>query len=171
MSHNRNPLDLSMGSFNKTELKTLVSSTDYDTFKKLIVADKSGNFVDKCTQALNYLDDGLESNRTEKKIIDKNIKIINKAKSSLRMNVLAFMESEDLNKAEGEAGGSISFYPQVTTTETIGVDQIMKSGKYVDLADLSKDDLVKMLEEKGVKTRKIGREVEKVKDAYIRVIG
>ena len=63
------------------------------------------------------------------------------------------MLSQNISRFDGKQIKSITLQDAKTTKGVISKKQIMVKRKYVDIDTLSKDDLIEMLEQLGVKTR------------------
>lgn len=104
-----------------------------------------------------------------KAVIDATARPLKDANVQMRKHLTKYMIDNDLLKIEGKEIKSITLQKKKTTTEAVGYRQIMVGRTYKDLNELSKDDLIKMLEEKGVKTRLDARNETTTKDASVRV--
>jgi len=90
--------------------------------------------------------------------------------TDLRNQTLAYMEKNGIEKTEGDGLKSITYYPESEKVVKKVDRQIKKGRSYVSLSTLSKDDLIDMLIEKGVKVKDVAIESKKVQKATIRVV-
>jgi thioredoxin reductase len=79
------------------------------------------------------------------------------------------MVANNITKLDGENIKSITLQNAKTTKGVLSTKQIKVKNKYVNIDELSKDDLIEMLEAQGVKTRIVTSETETTKNASIRV--
>lgn len=105
-----------------------------------------------------------------KRLIEKEIKKAKLASGNLRKLTTDYMLEHNIDKVTGESIKSISLQLPKTVKKTITDKQIKKGRSYISLSELSKDDLIQMLEDKGVKTRTITKEVEVTTEPNIRVL-
>ena len=88
-----------------------------------------------------------------KNAIDAAVKPIKAAHATLREFTTQYMLSMNLKKLEGKKIKSVTCSKGAPKTVTRSAKEIMVGRKYVPVSNLSKDDLVALLEKKGVKTR------------------
>ncbi len=104
-----------------------------------------------------------------KRIVDTVARPLKKAETDIRGFLTQYMVDKNIERFDGEETKSITLQKAKTTKGILSTKQIMVKRKYVNIDELSKDDLIEMLEAQGVKTRLQTKEVETTKDASIRV--
>jgi len=159
--------DLVVPKITKGSLAGQVIEADYDGFVAIIEA--SDNEADVFAKVDNTLASNIEAGKDLKRAVDLELKKFKQGEIRLREYTTQYMGEKGIKKLEGATLKSITFQEAKKVIKTVSDKQIMVKRKYVSLGDLSKDDLVKMLEEKGVKTRSIASEVTEEKSAGIRV--
>jgi len=151
----------------KTSIISKVLDANNQGFKELVANENLADFYGKVDLTIAHK---IEAGRDVKSVVDLEIKKLKKAQAKLRELTIDFMANENIEKVEGTKIKSITFQEPKKVKKTITDKQIKKGRSYVSLSTLSKDDLVQMLEEKGVKTKIVTTEIEEDKDANIRVV-
>lgn len=141
---------------------------DYEGFVQLM--DEAGNVVDAYVEADDALNDEMAGCREKKKELDSSIKAFKIAGESLHGNLLRYIQDKGVERFDGVKAKSVTFQPEKEVVETVAKRQIMVGRQYEDLDSLSKEDLVEMLESKGVKTREVSSTTKTIKPASIRVL-
>lgn len=160
--------ELKLPTISKGSMVGQIVEADYDGFKAIIEA--SDNIADVFAKVDVTLAQNIELGKDAKRVIDAETKKLKNAEIRLRAFTTQYMSENAIKKLTGEKLKSITFQEQKTVKKTVSEKQIMVGRKYQSLAELSKDDLVKMLEDKGVKTRVVTSEIEEEKPAGIRVV-
>lgn len=159
--------ELRLPKISKGSIVGQIVEADYDGFKSIIEA--SDNIADVFAKVDVTLSQNIELGRDAKRVIDIEIKKLKNAEIRLRAFTTQYMSENKIKKLTGEKIKSITLQEQKTVKKTVSEKQMMVGKKYQPLAELSKDDLVEMLEKKGVKTRVVTSEIEEEKPAGIRV--
>ena len=151
-----------------------------ETVKKLVAVDTFKAFMDLMRQQNNQadayveVDDALDKDiagwQKTKKGLDEKIRKAKADKERLRGFMVQLLGSVSGGKVEGVSAKSVTYQEPKDVSKTVSHKQIMVKNRYVDLKDFSKDDLVSMLEDAGVKTRIKSSEVEETTAANIRVM-
>jgi len=141
---------------------------DYEGFVRLM--NEFDNVVDAYVEAEDVVNDEMDGCREKKRELDGDIKYFKTARERLRGNLLRYIQEKGVERLDGVRAKSVTFQPEKVEVKTEVKRQIKVGRQYQDLDSLSKDDLVEMLESKGVKTRELVYEEEIVKPASIRVL-
>jgi len=160
--------ELKLPSISKGSLVWKIINSTYDEFKELI--ETSDNVADAYAKFDLSLATNLELAKDVKRIMDMKIKNMKMAERKLREYMAMYMHEKGMKKIEGTKIKSITYQEPKVVKKILTIKQIKKGRVYVNVDELSKDDLVKMLEEKDVKTRVITEEVQEEKPETIRVI-
>lgn len=144
----------------KTKLGLLINVNKYEDFVKII--EEEENIADMIISANREIAIRLQFGIDAKNIIDTVAKPMKKAILNIRENVTRYMSEEGLAKLEGGAK-NITFQARKETRGVQAHSQIKIGARYVDLKDVSKEDLVEELEKLGVKTRIRNEDVVAVK--------
>lgn len=153
---------------NKSVAGLFLKMEDYKDFSKQM--DKEEDKADFFAKIDNSLASVIDGAKDIKKMIDFETKKIKDGETRLRLFTLQYMQDKNIDKLEGSLLKSISLQKEKKSLKVVAEKQIMVGRKYVSIDDLSKDDLINLLEEKGVKTRVVTNEVEEVTKAGIRVV-
>lgn len=151
----------------KKEVQKLMKS-DYGEFEA--VMDGADNVVDVFVEVEDVVNNETAKLRGEKKEIDSGIKSLKTVGETLRAYLFKYVESKGVERFDGVKAKSITYQPAKEVVETKSTRQIMVGRKYADIDSISKEDLIEMLESKGVKTRVISEEYKTTKEASIRVL-
>ena len=143
-------------------------SAEYEGFVRLM--NEFDNVVDAYVEAEDVVNDEVDGCREKKRELDADIKYFKTARERLRGNLLRYIQEKGVERLDGVKAKSVTFQPEKVEVKTEVKRQIKVGRQYQDLDSLSKDDLVEMLESKGVKTRELVSEEEIVKPASIRVL-
>ena len=142
--------------------------SDYEGFVQLM--DGVNNVVDAYVEADDTLNEGIASCRNKKKGLDASVKAFKLVGEGLRENLLRYILDKGVERLYGVKAKSVTFQPEKEVVETVAKRQIMVGRQYEDLDSLSKEDLVEMLESKGVKCREVSSIIKTIKSASIRVL-
>ena len=142
--------------------------SDYEGF--VAVMDEADNVVDVYVEADDLINSETAVYKVGKKEIESNIKKLKLSGEALRENMLRYVRDKGVERFDGVKAKSITFQAEKEVIGVKSVRQIMVGRQYQDLDILSKEDLVVMLERKGVKTRVLSEETKTVKEASIRVL-
>ena len=145
-----------------------ILEAEYDDF--VLIMDKVDNVVDAYVEADELINSETAGYRSKKKEVESKIKKLKLSGEVLRDNMLKYIRDKGVKRFEGIKAKSITFQEAKEVVGIRTVRQIMVGRKYQDLDALSKEDLIAMLERKGVKTRVLSEEVKVVKEASIRVL-
>lgn len=140
---------------------------DYKQFKKML--EKAKNSADFVIEANDFFKQCIEKAKSHKAEIDAGAKEIADTITKIKGFMVDYVEEVGVERIDGNKFKSITYTPAVDKKDTVSKKQIMAAGKYVDLTDLNKEDLVEILEKKGVKTRVIAEDVVVKKPAAIRL--
>lgn len=145
-----------------------IAEADMEEFNKII--SKEDNVADFFSRADKEFGQKIQAGKDIKTAVDIEMKKFKNGEKNLRILFARYMGENGLKKVEGKSIKSISYQEPKEGKKEVPVKQIRKGRGYVDIATLSKDDLVEMLEAKGVKTKTIVK-VEKVsQNEGIRVV-
>jgi len=150
-----------------SKVGALVFAESYEDFKKEIkttgiVADMFGKVEKEIAQKL-------QAGKDVKAVVDGVTRQLKKADTQMRGFLAQYMIENNVIRFDGKNTKSITLQKPKVTKDVISTKQIKVKNKYVNIDDLTKDYLIEMLEEKGVKTRVQTKEVEAIKNASIRV--
>lgn len=150
-----------------TRLGALLFVDSYEDFKAMI------NAVDNVADTIGELNvltaQKLETAKDIKAVVEASIKPIKQNFENIRNWMAQYMVENEIEKFEGQLIKSITATKPKTQKGTIAKKQIMIKRKYIDISKLSKEELIELLEEKGVKTRTKTEEVETTTEAKIRI--
>ena len=132
--------------------------------------EKATNLADEYVEIEDKINEHLESLKSQKSDVDSQIKSVKSEKELARSFLVKYIEEHDIDKVEGVKAKSINYQPAKTTTETVATRQIKVGTRYQNLDDVSRETLVEMLEELGVRTREVAEKVEVTKPASVRVM-
>lgn len=141
---------------------------DYGKFKKVVGSEE--NVADAYVKLEDKLDSYIEvikNKRSELGSVGK------KAKAYRELNrefLVQYLEETNSKKLEGNSCKSINYQPQKTVVETVAMRQIKIGGRFKNLDDVSRETLIEMLEELGVKTREVAEKVEITTPASVRIL-
>lgn len=159
--------DVVVPTVSKQSLAGQVIEADYDGFKKIIEASDSQ--ADLFAKVDNTLASAIEAGKDIKRAVDLEMKKLKSGEVKLREFTTQYMGEKGIKKLEGSTIKSITYQDEKKVIKTVSEKQIMVGRAYKNISELSKDDLVEMLEAKGVKTRIATSEEEETKTAGIRV--
>lgn len=151
----------------QSKIGKLVNVTKYEDFETIIKT--SDNVADLFGEVEKQIAQKLETGKDIKRVVDSLVRPLKDADERLRDFLTQFMLSQNISRFDGKQIKSITLQDAKTTKGVISKKQIMVKRKYVDIDTLSKDDLIEMLEQLGVKTRIDTVETETTKPASIRV--
>lgn len=151
----------------QSKIGKLVNVTKYEDFETIIKT--SDNVADLFGEVEKQIAQKLETGKDIKRVVDSLARPLKDADERLRDFLTQFMLSQNISRFDGKQIKSITLQDAKTTKGVISKKQIMVKRKYVDIDTLSKDDLIEMLEQLGVKTRIDTVETETTKPASIRV--
>ena len=151
----------------QSKIGKLVNVTKYEDFETIIKT--SDNVADLFGEVEKQIAQKLETGKDIKRVVDSFARPLKDAEDRLRGFLTQYMLSENISRLDGKQIKSITLQDAKTTKGVISKKQIMVKRKYVDIDTLSKDDLIEMLEQLGVKTRIDTVETETTKPASIRV--
>lgn len=151
----------------QSKVGAIVNVANYDDFCAMIEAQE--NVADVFGEVEKTIAQKLEVGKDIKRVVDTVARPLKKAEEDLRGYLTQYMVDNNIERFDGETTKSITLQKAKTTKGVLSKKQIMVKRKYVNIDDLSKDDLIEMLEAQGVKTRVHTEEVETTKDASIRV--
>ena len=145
-----------------------IAEADFKEFNKLI--EKEDSVADFFARLDNEFGQKTQAGKDIKSAVDAEMRKFKDGEENLRVLFTQYMGVNGLKKVEGKNIKSISYQEEKTVTKQTAVKQIRKGRGYVNISDLSKEDLVEMLEVKGVKTKTIVTEKQEVRGAGIRVV-
>lgn len=148
-----------------TRIGLLIKAEKYKDFVALI--DEEKNIADFIIDANKKIAIKLQIGIDAKNIIDTVAKPMKKAVEKIRSHLTQYMLENDFERLDGDVSKSITFQAEKVTKGILSTKQIKVGAKYVDLKTLSMDDLVEMLEAKGVKTRLKSEEKTTTKPASV----
>ena len=160
--------ELKLPTISKGSLVGQVVDATYDEFKALVEA--SDNVADIYAKVDLSLGTNLELAKDIKRALDAETKVMKGAEKKLREYTAMYMGEKGLKKLEGTKLKSITYQEPKIVKKTLSFKQIKQGRVYVNVGELSRDDLIEMLEEKGVKTRVVSEEVQEEKSGTIRVV-
>lgn len=161
-----NPKDV-MEITKQSKVGAYVNIENYDNFKAMIEA--TDNVADMFGEVEKTIAQKLEAGKDIKRIVDTYARPLKDADTRLRGFLTQWMLNNNVKRFDGKEIKSITLQNEKTTKGAISKKQIMVKRKYVDVDTLSKDDLIEMLEQQGVKTRIDTVETETTKPASIRI--
>jgi uncharacterized iron-regulated protein len=144
----------------------LIKAEEYDDFVALL--KKEDNVADAIINANRDIAIKLQIGIDAKNVIDTVAKPMKNAVANFRKHITRYMEENDLEKLEGDTK-NITFQPAKETKGVVAHPQIKVGSKYVDIKELTKEDLVEQLKNLGVKTRIRNEDKTAVKPAGITV--
>jgi len=144
-----------------------IKELDQTGFDKLM--KESVNSVDEFIGIDEEILKSLKRLGAAKKNTEEKIKNVKAVEDDVREMMASFMAREKVEKLEGVKYRSVSYIAGVGKTRSLTDRQIMVSGRYQSLSEFSKDDLVSLLESKGVKTRVVGSSKKYKTEDAIRV--
>lgn len=151
----------------QSKVGAIVNVANYDDFCAMMEAQE--NIADIFGEVEKTIAQKLEVGKDIKKVVDAVARPLKKADADLRGYLTQWLLDNNIERLDGEQTKSITLQHSKTTKGILSTKQIMVKRKYVNIDDLSKDDLIEMLEAQGVKTRVQTKEVETTKEASIRV--
>lgn len=160
-------VEKSMSISKNSKVGAIVAVENYDDFCALIEVQE--NVADIFGEVEKTIAQKLEVGKDIKRVVDTVARPLKKADEQLRVFLTQYMVDKNIERFDGESTKSITLQKAKTTKGVISTKQIMVKRKYVNIDDLSKDDLIELLEANGVKTRVQTDEVETTKPASIRV--
>ena len=143
-------------------------NAEYEGFVELM--NEFDNVVDAYVDVEDIVNDEVAGCREKKRELDADIRYFKKARERLRENLLRYIQDEGVDRLSGMKAKSVTFQPEKVKVKVEVKRQIKVGTGYKDLDSLSKDDLVEMLESKGVKTRGVALTTKTIKPASIRVL-
>ena len=143
-------------------------NAEYEGFVELM--NEFDNVVDAYVDVEDVINDEVADCREKKRELDADIKYFKTARERLRGNLLRYIQEKGVERLDGVKAKSITLQPEKVDIKTEVKRQIKVGRLYQDLDSLSKEDLVQMLESKGVKTREVVSTTKIVKPASIRVL-
>lgn len=153
---------------NKRELSKILGK-DYDGFVGHI-ENVRGSVPDFYVEVDDHAKNLIEGLMSEKREIDAGIKALKGDSERVRGYMLQFMEDRGVDKFVGVKTKSITYQPAKQVVKTTSTREIMVGREYQPIDSLSKEDLIAMLEKKGVKTRTVAEEETVAEESSIRVI-
>jgi hypothetical protein len=153
--------------FKTSEVGKFVNVESYEDFCAIIKVQE--NVADFFAEAEKIIAQKLQVGIDAKSIIDSRAREIKKNSENLRTWITKYMESEGIEKFEGKEIKSITFQSAKEQRGEIAVKQIKIGAKFVKLDDISRESLIEMLEEKGVKFRTVTEKVVKKTTSSVRV--
>lgn len=150
-----------------SKVGALLHLEKYEDFEKAIT--KAENKADLVGELDLLVAQKIEASKDIKRVVDAAIKPIKVNFQNIRDWTAKYMADNNIQKLEGTQIKSVTVTGAKTVKGTISKKQIMVKRKYVNIDDLSKDDLVELLEENGVKTRIQTEEVETTSKPSIRI--
>lgn len=151
----------------QSKVGALVNVEDYDGFVALI--ENQDNIADTIGEVEKTIAQRLQIGKDIKAVVDKFARPLKTADAQIRQFTTQYMVENDIERLDGEVTKSITLQKPKTTKGIISTKQIKVKNKYVNISELSKDDLIEMLEAQGVKTRVVTSEAETTKPAGIRI--
>lgn len=150
----------------KAIIRKLVNA-DYEGFVKIMDAAK--NPVDLFIEVDDVFKESINEGIKTKRDIDSDAKSLKEVQAELKGFLIRYVEEKEVERLDGIKSKSITYTPEKIEKGVESWQEIMVSGKYVNLGGLSKDDLVVMLEKKGVKTRMNSRPARRTRPATVRI--
>jgi len=160
--------DFKVPEISKGSLAGQVVEATYDEFKALV--ETADNVADVYAKVDLSLGTNIELAKDIKRAIDAETKVMKAGEKKLREYTAMYMGEKGLKKLEGAKIKSITYQEPKIVKKALSFKQIKKGRGYVNVGELSRDDLIEMLEEKGVKTRVVSEEIQEEKEASIRVV-
>jgi len=151
----------------QSKIGKVINLQTYEDFVKVIKQEE--NVADLFGEIEKVIAQKLETGKDIKRVVDTLARPLKDAEERLRSFLTQYMLSENLTRFDGKQIKSITLQDAKTTKGVISTKQIMIKRKYVNIDTLSKDDLIEMLEQLGVKTRIDTVETETTKPASIRI--
>lgn len=151
----------------ETKNGALMNAKDYDGFVALI--EKSDNVADTIGEVEKEIAQKLQVGKEIKAVVESFAKPLKSAEAQIRQHLTQYMVENDFDRFDGEVTKSITLQKAKTTDGILSIKQIKIRGKYIDLDTFKYDDLVRVLEDLGVKTRVRTEEATATKDASIRI--
>lgn len=145
-----------------------LSEADYKVFCQRL--EKAENLADGFVEIEDRINEHLEDLKSQKKDVEHQIKMAMSEKDLARSFLVRYIEERGIDKAEGVKAKSVNYQPAKTTIETVVTRQIKVGTRYQNLDDVSRETLVEMLEELGVRTREVVEKVEVTKPSSVRVM-
>ena len=143
-------------------------NAEYEGFVELM--NEFDNVVDAYVETEDVINDEVDGCREKKRELDADIRYFKTAVERLRGNMLRYIQEKGVERFDGMKAKSVTLQPEKVDIKTEVKRQIKVGRLYQDLDSLSKEDLVQMLESKGVKTREVVSTTKVVKPASIRVL-
>lgn len=153
--------------FKTSEIGKLVNVESYEDFCTIIKVQD--NVADFFAEAEKLITQKLQVGIDAKTIIDSRAREIKKSGENLRAYITKYMEVEAIEKFEGKEIKSITFQSAKEQKGEIAIKQIKIGAKFVKLDDISRESLIEMLEQKGVKFRTVTETVTKKTPSSVRV--
>lgn len=150
-----------------SKVGALLHLEKYEDFEKTI--EEAENKADLVGELDLLVAQKLETAKDMKRVVDTVVKPIKINFQNIRDWTAKYMSENNIQKLEGSQIKSVTVTGAKTVKGTISKKQIMVKRKYIDIDDLSKDDLVELLEENGIKTRIQTEEVETTSKPSIRI--
>lgn len=150
-----------------SKVGAIVNVANYKDFSALMEAQE--NVADIFGEVEKTIAQKLEVGKDIKRIVDTVARPLKKAEADIRGFLTKYMVDNNIDRFDGEETKSITLQKSKTTKGILSTKQIMVKRKYVNIDELSKNDLIEMLEAQGVKTRLQTKEIETTKDASIRL--
>ena len=151
----------------KTKAGMALTAQSYEAFKTIV--ENENNISDFFVDLEQQVATKLQAGKDIKAVVDEVARQLKKQQETARGYLTRYMEEEGIKKIEGERSKSITLQEEKVIEGVYAIRQIKVGAKYIDLKDLSVEDLVKMLEEKGIKTRERTEKRTAVTKASIRV--
>lgn len=150
-----------------SKVGALLHLEKYEDFEKAI--KEAENKADLVGELDLLVAQKLETAKDMKRVVGAIVKPIKINFQNIRDWTARYMSENNIQKLEGSQIKSVTVTGAKTVKGTISKKQIMVKRKYIDIDDLSKDDLVELLEENGIKTRIQTEEVETTSKPSIRI--
>ena len=131
--------------------------------------EKADNIADAIGELEKTIAQKLQIGKDIKAVVESVARPLKSAEAQTRLFLTQYMVANNITKLDGENIKSITLQNAKTTKGVLSTKQIKVKNKYVNIDELSKDDLIEMLEAQGVKTRIVTSETETTKNASIRV--
>jgi len=144
----------------------LIKATEYEDFKEII--EKEENIADVIIDANKLISQKLQVGIDAKNIIDTVSKPMKDAMTTFRTHLIKYAEEKKIDKLEGKTK-NITFQAEKTSKGVIAVPQIKIGAKYIDIKELSKDDVITELKRLGAKTRIRNEDVTAITKASLRM--
>jgi hypothetical protein len=151
----------------QSKVGAIVGIGNYEDFSAMMEAQD--NIADIFGEVEKTIAQKLQVGKDIKAVVDAVARPLKKAETDLRGYLTQWLLDKNIERLDGEQTKSITLQHSKTTKGILSTKQIMVKRKYVNISELSKDDLIEMLEAQGVKTRVQTKEVETTKDASVRV--